>query len=158
MNDEEFDQFVQEAHEKWDAKQDALTKSFGLGKWTDYAYDAVTGELRFKDNAGKVTVHAKTVPLGSFSSKSSTWQWAWANKSTPPAVRKEAEQLKELYKFTGMDVFKMPTIEIDESMAWELVAMCVSHLDARGSYSMPAGQDGKLRVFVAIEKIGKSQK
>jgi len=47
-----------------------------------------------------------------------------------------AEKLKELYKLTGMEVFKMPTIEVDEAMAWELVAMCVSHLDAQGSYAM----------------------
>lgn len=155
MNDEEFDQFVQQAHEEWDRKQDSLTKSFRLGKWDEYLYDTPSGELQFKDKAGKVQVQASTVALGSFSAKSGTWQWAWANKTNPPSVRKQSEQLKELFKVTGMDVFKMPTIEIDESMSWELVAMCVSHLDAKGSYAMPVG---KLTVFVAIQEISKTGK
>jgi hypothetical protein len=126
-----------------------------LGKWEDYSWNGENGVLKYMDKAGKLQVQADTVPLGSFFTKSGTWQWAWANKSLPPAVRKMAEKVKELYKFTGIDVFKTTTIEIDESMAWELVAMCVSHLDAKGSYAMPAGQ---LLVFVAIVEVEKAGK
>jgi hypothetical protein len=155
MDDEEFDLFMQQSYEEWEQKQEYLTKTYRLGKGGDYAYDTPSGELKFMDKAGKLRVQAATIPLGSYSAKSGTWQWAWANKSNPPAVRKQAEKLKELFKRTGMDVFKMPTIEIDEPMVWELVAMCVSHLEAEGSYAMPAGQ---LTVLVAIMEIEKAAK
>ena len=157
MNDEEFDQFVQEANEELERKQKSLTKTYRLGKWAAYSFDAPTGQLQFKDKSGEVQVQADALQLGSFSAKSKTWQWAWANKSTPAAVRKKAEKLKELYKLTGMEVFKMPTIEVDEAMVGELVAMCVSHLDAKGSYAMPDSSVGKLTVFVAIHDIGKAK-
>lgn len=153
MTDEEFDQFVQQAYEEWEQKQDALTKSHRLGKWDEFAYDVPSGLLQFKDGAGKVKVEADTIPLGSFSTKSSTWQWAWANQSYPPPVRKKAQKLKELYKRTGMDVFKMETIEIEDAMAWQLVAMCVDHFKALGSYAMPAGPAGRITVFVSIQEI-----
>lgn len=156
MNDEEFDQFVQESIAELEKKQKSLTKTYRLGKWAAYSFDAPTGQLQFKDKSGTVQVRADTWPLGSFSAKSNTWQWAWANESTPVAVRKRAEKLKELYKLTRMDVFKMPTIEIDEAMAWELVAMCVRHLDAKGSYALPDSSVGKLIIFVAIGDIGKA--
>ena len=150
MNDEEFDLFVQEATDELTDKQKSLEKSYRLGKWADYFYDAPSGELQFKDKSGKVQVRADTVPLGSYSSKSGTWQWAWANKSMPADVRKQAEELKKLFKLTGMEVFKMPAIEVDESMVWELAAMSVSHIDAKGCYHMSAGADGHLNVFVAL--------
>lgn len=150
MNDEEFDVFVQESTDELDRKQKSLEKSHRLGKWAEYFYDTPSGELQFKDKSGKVQVRADTFPLGSYSTNSSTWQWAWANKSTPADVRKRAEELKKLFKLTGMEVFKMPTIEVDDSMVWQLAAMCVSHLDAKGCYHMSAGADGHLNVFVAL--------
>lgn len=155
MNDDEFEQFVQDASEELEQKQDALTKQYRLGKWEDFLYDAPSGRLQFKDKSGTVKVQAETISLGSHSKKSDTWQWAWANKSLPAGVRKQAEEVKQLFKLTGMDVFKQPTIEIDEGMAWELVAMCVKHLAAQGCYSMPADPTGVLRVFVAIREVAK---
>lgn len=64
-----------------------------------------------------------------------------------------------MFKQAGFDVFKEPTIEIDEDMAWELTAMSVSHLDAKGCYHMSAGTDGHLNVFVALMDVrsGKEQ-
>jgi hypothetical protein len=156
MNDDEFDAFAQEANDELDSKQTSLEKKFQLGKWAAFFYDTPSGLLQFKDKSEKVRVEAQTSPIGSFSSKSDTWQWAWANKSTPPDVRKQAEELKKLFKLTGMDVFKMPTVEVDESMAWELVAMCVKHLQSLGCYAMSAGSDGNLQVFVAIREIRKA--
>lgn len=153
MNDEEFDLFVQEATDELDRKQKSLEKKFRLGKWADFAYDAATCKLQFKDKAAVVQVRADTVELGSYSVTSGTWQWAWANKSLPAGVRKKTEELKKLFKLTGMDVFKMPMIEVDESMVWQFAAMCVSHLDAMGCYHMPAGSDGQLNVFVALVNV-----
>lgn len=60
---------------------------------------------------------------------------------------------RKLPVLTGMDVFKMPMIEVDESMVWQLAAMCVSHLDAKGCYHMSAGSDGQLNVFVALMDV-----
>jgi hypothetical protein len=142
--------FVQEATDELDGKQKLLEKKYRLGKWAEFAYDAKTGELQFKDKAATVQVRADTVQLGSYSAKDGIWQWTWANKSMPAGVRKKSEELKKLFKLTGMDVFKMPKIEVDESMVWQLAAMCVSHLDAKGCYHMSAGSDGQLHVFVAL--------
>jgi hypothetical protein len=153
MTDEEFDLFVEESTKELNRKQKSLVKTYRLGKWDEYFYDTPSGELQFKDNKGAVQVRADTVPLGSYSTTSGTWQWAWANKSTPTAVRKQAEELKKLFKRTGIDVFKMPAIEIDEPMVWELAAMSVSHLGAKGCYHMAAGADGHLNVFVALMDV-----
>lgn len=158
MDELDFDQFVLQSLQELDRKQKSLTKNYRLGKWAAYAFDATTSRLQFQDESGEVRVQAETWQLGSFSAKSKTWQWAWANKSTPSAVRKTSEILKELYELTGMDAFKTPTIDVDEDLVSELVAMCVRHLDALGCYAMSDGSTGQLRVFVAIREIAKTKK
>lgn len=158
MDEGEFDLFVQEANDELAEKQEALTKHYRMGQWDDFAYDAPSGQLRFKDKSGAVKVEADTLTLGSFSAKSESWQWAWANKSVPASVRKAAEKLKKLTKLTGMDVFETASFGCDEAMAWELVAVSVKFLDAQGCYSMPADSQGTLRVFVAIKDVRKTSK
>lgn len=153
MTDEEFDLFIEESTNELERKQKSLEKSYRLGKWDEYFYDAPSGALQFKDKQGTVQVRADTIPLGSYSTTSGTWQWAWANKSMPAAVRTQAEELKKLFQRTGVDGFEMPTLEVDESMVWELAAMSVSHLGAKGCYHMSAGADGHLNVFVALMDV-----
>jgi hypothetical protein len=152
MTDDEFDAFVQQATEQLRAKQEQLTKGYGLGTYPDFWFDQEKGTLQFKDSCGHVGVEATIIPIGSFSTKSLTWQWAWANESVVGRLREKAESMKGLYELTGMNVFQTPVIEADEPMAWELAAMSVRYLESVGVYRMPTG-GGKLMIFLAIESI-----
>ena len=81
---------------------------------------------------------------------SSTWLWAWANVTTLPRQREKAAKLKELGGLTGFALFDdADTFEVDEPMAWELAAVSVKHLGARGCYRAPSS-DGSNFGFLAL--------
>ena len=92
-----------------------------------------------------VRVEAEVTPIGSFSNKSSTWQWGWANKSLVESLRLKAEKLKDLAELTGIQSFKLPGRKANKAMAWEMTAMAVHVLGSLGCYRMPAGQTENLR-------------
>ncbi len=154
MTDDEFDAFVETANQELDQKQDALMKKFRLGQWEDFWFDQTKGCLQFKDSKGRVQVEATVTPIGSFSEESGTWQWGWANQSLVEPLRRKSEKLKGLFDRTGIEVFRMKTVKMDEAMAWQTAAMSVSHLGALGCYQIPTG---KLRVFVAIDSIKRAK-
>jgi hypothetical protein len=85
-----------------------MTKAYGLGHFKDFWFDQPSGKLQFKDANGVVRVEAEVTPIGSFSKKSSAWQWGWANKSLVESLRLKAEKLKDLADLTGIESFKLP--------------------------------------------------
>jgi hypothetical protein len=150
MTDAEFDRFVAESMEALERKQAEIGERFGLGSWARWDYDLSTERLRFSDADGECRVEATAIEVGSFSTKSNTWKWAWANQSIPERSRAKSVRLRELFDTTGFEVFQLEAFEADEQMAWELAAMAVAHLSALGCYRGPAGH---LHVFLAIESI-----
>ncbi len=155
MTDEQFDIYVDQAYDELMKKQDLLTKNHDLGKHKDFWFDQTTGILQFKDQSGKVEVEVMATPIGSFSTKSNTWQWAWANESFLKPLRSKAENLKQLVELTGFDVFQAPIIKADERMAWELAAMSVKQLNALGCYRAPNSNNAF--IFLAIEQFATSR-
>jgi hypothetical protein len=150
MTDQEFQDFICRTGDELDAKQDLLSKSFGLGQFSKFWFDQPSGKLQFKNDTGGVEVEAVVTPIGSFSRKDATWQWAWANKSILEPLRFKAEKLKELTALTEIESFKLPALNSNEEMAWEMAAMAVHVLGSVGCYKMPAGE---LEVFVGIDSI-----
>ena len=154
MTDEQFDAFVEQAVAALEKKQDGLTKDYGLGKHKSFWFDQTSSLLQFKGDAGNSEVEVVVTPIGSFSTKSNTWQWAWANQSFVEPLRIKAEDLKQLGELTGFDIFQKPTFKADEQMAWELAAMSVHQLNALGCYRAPTDN---AFLFLAIEKFIKSR-
>ena len=151
MTEEEFDQYREESLADLRRKQRMLSATYGLGEWKDFWYEQETSKLQFKDATGTVRVEAVVLPIGSFSSKSNTWLWSWANESLINTARARSERIKELYEITGLELFRNTgSGDFDEEMAWEITAMAVRHVNALGCYRMPFGTS---QFFEAIESI-----
>lgn len=150
MTDEQFDAFVAQTYNEMQKKQDKLIREQGLGTYKSFWFNQLTSTLQFKDEADIIKVEALVTPIGTFSHKSNTWQWVWANPSFVEPLRLKAERLKQLKELTGFDIFEMPMISADEQMAWELTAMSVQLLDALGCYRAPSNMTS---LFVAIHQL-----
>ena len=125
MTDAEFDSFVASCNAELEQKQAALEQRFRLGTHARWGYDGNTGLLTFADNRGITVVQAETTQIGSYSTNSQTWKWAWANGSIPDAQRVKSARLKGLYDVTGINVFQQEAFVADEQMPWEIAAMSV---------------------------------
>lgn len=150
MSDAEFDTFVESSKAALQVKQDALESRFNLGHYASWSYDSSDSSLCLADDSGCVRMKADVIQIGSYSLEKCTWVWAWANLSLPAIQRERSEPLRGLYNRTGFNLFENEACEADESMAWELAAMAVEHLNAQGCYRGPAKN---LLVFFAIIRL-----
>ena len=154
MNDEEFGQFISSAMEELQLKQQQLAKLCGLGNGARWCLDQETETLGLLDEAGTKRLEASIVHIGSYSSESNTWQWAWANGSLTDSLREKASSLRALADLTGFSIFDDEgAVEIGGlPMAWELAAIGVRHFGALGAYRAPSSHQ-PLFSFLAITSI-----
>ena len=150
MTDEELDAFISRCVENLQVKNEHLRTAYGLGTFKRWFFSQQTGLLQFSDERGHVKMEAVYTYIGSFSTKSNTWQWGWANVSILEPLREKSAKLKELSQITGAPVFETPGFAGDEAMAWELSAMAVEHLGALGCYRAPSDH---LYIFMAIVSL-----
>ena len=150
MTEAEFDVLVARVTAELSSKQRDLEAKYRLGTYASFHLNLEAGLLEFKDSKERVRVRASITPVGSFSARSGTWKWAWANDSVPRTLRDRCEDLQGLSEETGMKLFLLPGFESDEAMAWELTGMAVARWGHLGGYRAPAGD---LAVFVSIASI-----
>ncbi len=157
MTDEEFETFLQEANSELQDKQQALQVTHALGSYSRWSFEQDRATLQFFDEQGSLCLEAEVVFIGSYSPVSGTWLWAWANASIHPELRTKAEALQALEAVTGYALFgEADTFEVDEPMAWELTALAVKHLQAKGCYRAPSS-DGSRQSFFALTRLSPVQ-
>jgi hypothetical protein len=151
MTDNQFDEYLELCYENLEKKQEILLKEYGIGNgnFQEYWYDQESSKIQFKTD-GKVMLEFRVVFIGSWSTKSNTWMWAWANNSMTDGVKSQSSVLKELKLVTGFGIFTEESFNCDEAMAHELAAFSVDHLKAKGMYISP---DGKSNLFMALMHV-----
>lgn len=135
-------------------KQENLSQDYSLSDMGRWWLDQETATIQFFDEHDRLTVEAQVINIGSFAPKRLSWMWAWGNPTVPAKLRQKALPLKELQAITGIDLFAFDqafTLE-NEAMAWELAAIAVQHLNARGCYRAPSPPDGPT-IFLAITNL-----
>jgi len=149
MTDQEFETYLATALAELAAKQSYLEQEFGLGSYERFFVDYEKLELQFLTD-DRVVVSFAITPVGSHVPDKQSWRWGWANASFPGRVKEKAARVKGLFDLTGIDLFQQPDVSVDESMAWELVALSAKLLGSMGAYSMP---QRSLRAYVLLDAV-----
>lgn len=137
VTESETEGFVVSSVAALQEKQDALADAYGIGRYTRFWFDQPSGTLEFRDEREEPSLSAEVIPIGSFSPRSKTWMWAWANNSILPALRERANRFRGLAEVTGMPLLAQEVLNVTEEMPWEITAMAVRHIDAIGAYRAP---------------------
>lgn len=154
MTDDEFAEYLNSAVDDLQEKQDELLASHGLGSYARFWFDQAQESLDFSDNAGATGLRALVIPIGSWSHKSNSWKWAWANESILPHLREKSLSLKGLAAITGFPLFQRELFDAAESMAWELTAIAVRHLGATGAYRAPGEGSNLFLAIMELQQVG----
>ena len=149
MTNEEFDDFVANCYQELVSKQDILLKNYNLGAYDSYWFNQIAGTIEFK-NMGEVKLEFAVIEVGSWSSKSNSWMWAWANNSLIEEFKAKSLCFKDLYNKTGINIFNERGFQVDEYMAHELTAMAIHHINALGMYIVPTND---LKIFFALVEL-----
>lgn len=150
MTDAQSKAHLRAAHARVKQRQDAFIKQYSPQQFN---YEALfdDGLLEFKDAAGAVRLKATCFRFASYSDKSNTWQWGWANPSVPTWQQDKAIQIRQLYDITGRTEFLAGSplsIPIDEAM--DLAALAIDHLDVLAYYRVPCDD---LHVLLAVTDV-----
>lgn len=154
MTEAAFEEFLAGCMSALREKNAALEKRYRLGSFDRWDHDGDANVLTFSNADGRAIVEAKTTDIGSYSQKSQTWLWAWANQSIVELDRARATPLKQLFDVTGMHLFQDPHFDCDECLAWEMAAAAVHQLQSLGVYRAPIEH---LWLFLSIDSIGECE-
>jgi hypothetical protein len=153
--------YIQGSLDNMKQKQELMLKTYNFGKKNNqfifypnhkkfYLFDKTKGEAFFE---------AQFQVIGTFSPKSSTWRFAWANRYVPNELKRTSLRLKEFGESNNLKIFSQPKVE-DKELGVLFTAIGMKLSNAKGYYIVPA--DGEFPevhlIFTKIKKIKRSIK
>lgn len=146
MTNEQFESYLDMCYDKLESKQQKFISHYNINSFDEYWYDQDKCILQFKDN-GQVLLEFSVVFIGSWSGKSNSWMWSWANENVADYARSKSNCLKYLQNVTESEVFINSLFECNQEMAYELAAFSIEYLDAEGMYIVPGERND---LFMAV--------
>ncbi|WP_330461598.1 hypothetical protein OIB37_34855 [Streptomyces sp. NBC_00820] len=134
LQGEEMIAQLAEAHRTW-----------GLGTADRWDLDQTTGLITWTFPDKTATAPAQI--LGSYSSRSGSWMWAWANPSILPGMARDAQNLRAWGDAHQHDAFTRATFEADEQAAATLIALAVRVSETTGFYRGPGASSYTVITF-----------
>jgi hypothetical protein len=111
----------------------AFIKLYDINSYENWFYDHGTGAFRFESDDGR-NLYFKYVDVGSFSTKTNTWNWSWDNNTTPKHVSNAVEKVKAFGAANNFEQLTKGLFEGDEYTGWEMTAISAKMLNSIGSY------------------------
>ena len=118
-------------------KNEQLWQRMSLSSYKRWGWNQDTAQIVFS-NDGIPGVIARIAFVGSFSTKSDAWLWAWANFNLVEAVREPTIAVRdygEQNEFLPLTIPKWPATHED---GWHMAAVAARILGADGAYRTPS--------------------
>jgi hypothetical protein len=128
---------VERSLEELRLKTEAHARAWGLGTTDRWDLDQEDGRLIFTSK--EVTAAAPAQIIGTYSTQSGTWLWAWDHPSVLPPLQEHARRVWEYGEQHGIAALTTRKLECTETEAWEFTALACHLCDAQGAYRGPAG-------------------
>lgn len=128
------------------ARQDSLQAQYHLDRYAHYDWDQRTRRIVFSDHdVAKVIAHVQFV--GSVSTRSNTWLWAWGNESIDTGLTTIARQVRVYGATHHLKRLVEATWPATEADGWEMAAFAVQVSGALGAYRSPSPSGPLFLVF-----------
>jgi hypothetical protein len=129
--------FVSDCCKELEQKNEQLWKRLSLSSYKRWDWNQDTAELVFS-NDGVPGVVARISFVGSLSTKSNTWLWAWANFSLVDVIRESAIAIREYGEKEGFASLTIPKWPATQEDGWHMAAVAARVLGAEGAYRTPS--------------------
>ena len=136
MTDSEYRRVAFESLNFLEARIARAREEFGIGKYDRYDYDIDQRRFRWSNN-GKPIVTALLTVVGSISTQSDTWLWAWANQSLMGVDCKDLLQVKRFGVEHDIIRLSEECWSADEADGWEMTAISCRLLESACAYRSP---------------------
>lgn len=115
-----YAEFSEKAVEDFKLIQDSFRGQFKIDDYSNWFYNQSTELLRlYTENE---EIFFKYIPVGTYSTKSKTWMWAWENSDSVEQGKYETLTIKEFGLKENYDKLFNGYFESDEYDGWEFTA------------------------------------
>ncbi len=153
----EFESLIQQSQDYLRKCNAEASRFYGIGMYSRYEYDLDLGQIWWSHDEEPM-VRAKVIVVGTLSSKSNTWLWAWAN---PHFEDVDAGDLKLVRQFGQEEGFaKLTEAQWDatEVDGWEMASIAARLLEAQGAYRSPTEDCQMFLLFHDLAFIPEEEK
>jgi hypothetical protein len=150
VTSDEYEALIETAYAYLQQQQAQTWATFDIDSYGNYHYDQETGKLVFSNN-GIVRVISDFQAVGSLSTRSNTWLWAWANDSILAGVRQAAESVHVFGEREQITEVVAPSWPADETDGWAMTALTAYLTQAKGGYRCPDDHGFLYVVFTDID-------
>jgi len=148
----EFEKFIGESTAYLQACNDRANRDFGVGDYSRYDCDLTRNEIWWSSEEGP-RVRAKLTIVGSWSTSSETWLWAWANPHLSGVDIGPIDKVRNFGEDEGIPKLAERKWEADEVDGWEMTAVAARLLESQGAYCSPNRSGFLFMLYDSLEFI-----
>lgn len=131
-----FKELVDSSFEYLQNIQDSFMENYHIGNHERWDWNQDTGKLIFSHDGAPV-LECEIDFVGSTSSTSGTWMWAWANESFVENVKSRSREIRKLGDNNQFLKMACGLWVADEVDGWEMTAIMAKLTGAIGAYRAP---------------------
>ena len=137
QDDEVLVELISSSFAYLQAQQERFMADYRIGSHERWDWDQHSGTLLFSQ-AGLPVVECRIDFVGSFSNRSDSWRWAWANDSFVEPVKARSREVRALGEELGLLPLACGQWAGDPVDGWEMTAVMARQLGAIGAYRVPS--------------------
>ena len=149
-DEEAFRRLVAAAYQDCNGRQARAFERWKFDAKGHWHYDAGGGAIWFFDVGDTSAITADVEIVGSFSTRSNTWMWAWGNEQSSARARANMLPVQVFGEVRGIEKLTSAQWAADVVDAWEVTQIAAVLLDAEAIYRAPMDH---LRVFMLLRGI-----
>lgn len=140
--------------DKLKKSQAKFIAKYETNNFANWFYNQSSETLRLY-NEDSDEIYFKYIPVGTFSQKTKTWLWSWANENSVEIGKIETLKLKQFGQNNNYEKLINEHFEGDEFTGWELTAIAFDKIKAIGTYRVIS--DHLEKYFLLTEIITKQE-
>ncbi len=153
----DFEDLVAQSTDYMRAQNEKNNRLFGIGDYARYEYDLFRSVIWWSDEK-EPKVRAKVTVVGSTSTKSDTWMWAWANPHFGDIEIGLIEKVKEFGERESIQKLVEKKWDADEIDGWEMTSISGRLLESQGAYKSPGTNGSLFLLYDGLEFIPEEEK
>ncbi|CAL2063581.1 DUF6882 domain-containing protein [Tenacibaculum sp. 190524A05c] len=128
-----FSEFCIQEYDKFYDEQIEFYSQYNLDSYSHWFYDQESELLRIYNNDND-EIYFDYVPIGSYSLKSNTWLWSWANEHSIEKNKTKTLIIKELGEKNSYSQLSDGLFECDKEECWNFAAITKNYIQSLGVY------------------------
>ena len=146
-----FNDLVRDGHEYLQNIQESFLQEYRINDYERWDWSQETGKLIFS-HEGQAFLECDIHFVGTVSTLSNTWMWAWANATFTDSIKDSSRIVREIGDERNFLKLACALWDADEIAGWEMTAVMAKTIGAIGAYRT-SSNDGF--VYMLVTKVNK---